>query len=260
MATNRNDYWLNSVWGELPYKVPGVEGLILPAGTTAERPSVGTGLAPGHMRYNTNTNRIEAYVNFNWETVVSGSIPTIITVPNITSLPAAPQTDGAISVVLDDGDGHELLLVWNNSNTTIPTLDKWRLLSSTELFSDSVVYRNQVISDLALQPIGNAFRTAFNPYVKEINVTITQAFDPGRTMFIQEAGGAVLMNSALINPQLVGTYQLKVQGSTNVPDGNFDDYLVVTTGQIMAVIAGGTGGGGEAVVYIKAVTQLEENP
>jgi len=262
MTTPKNDYWLNSVWGSLPYRVPGEEGLVLPSGTTAERPAGATGPFPGHIRYNDDINRLEAYVNFQWETVLSGDIPTIVTVPLIGNLPPAPQPDGALATVMDDGDGHELLFVWNNANTDLGVpFVKWRLLSTTELFSSAVVYRNEVITDLAIQNIGSAFATLFNPYVKEINVTIVDAFDPGRTLFIQEGGGAILMSSGLINPQLPGSYQLKIPDSTNSDtDGIQDDYLLNATGQVQAIIGGGTGSAGRAVVYIKAVTQLEESP
>lgn len=259
MATPKNDYWLNSVWGETPYKVPGVEGLVLPNGLTGERP---TSPLPGHIRYNTTTNKLEAYVNFSWQPLVSGDVPTIVTVPLIGSLPTAPQADGALATVLDDGDGHELMFVWNNANTDLGSpLTKWRLLSSTEAFADSVVYRNTVIdTSAAILPIGNPFATLFNPYVKEINVTITQAYTAGKTLEIQESGGATLMATGLINPQLVGTYQLKIPASTNSIDGIEDDYLLDATGQIVAVLGGGTGGAGQAVVYVRAVTQLEESP
>ncbi len=266
MATPKNDYWLNSVWGQHPYRVPGEEGLVLPSGNTGARPhgvvnGIDHGPFPGHLRYNTDDNRLEAYVNFQWETVVSGDVSTVATVDTTNDLPPAPQNDGALAVVLDDGDGHELLFVWNNTNTDLGSpIVKWRLLSTTELFSSAVVYRNQVITDLAMQNIGSAFLTLFNPYVKEINVTIVEAFDAGRTMFIQESGGAILMDSSLINPQLVGTYQLQIPDSTNVLDGISDDWLLDSTGQVQANIGGGSGSGGKAVVFIKTVTLLEESP
>jgi hypothetical protein len=258
MVTPKETYWLNNVWGELPYRVPGTEGLVLPAGFEIDRPS---SPEDGHIRYNKDSNRLEAYVNFQWETVVSGEVSTVATVDTINDLPPSPQSDGSLAVVLDDGDGHELLFVWNNTNTDISVVAKWRLLSTTELFSSAVVYRNQVITDLAIQNVGSAFLTVFNPYVKEINVTIVEAFDAGRTLFIQEGGGATLMDSLLINPQLEGTYQLKIPDSTNSnTDGIQDDYLLASTGQVQAVIGGGSGSAGKAVVFVKVVTLLEENP
>ena len=259
MATPKNDYWLNSVWGETPYKVPGVEGLVLPNGLTGERP---TTPLPGHIRYNTSTNRLEGYIGGSWKDIVSGDVPTIITVALIGNLPTAPLVDGALATVLDDGDGHELMFVWNNANVDLGApLTKWRLLSSTESFADSVVYRNTVIdTSAAILPIGSPFVPLFNPYVKEINVTIVQAYGAGKTLEIQESGGATLMASGLINAQLTGTYQLKIPDSTNALDGIEDDYLLDATGQIVAALGGGTGGAGQAVVYVKAVTQLEESP
>ncbi len=262
MATPKNDYWLKNVWGELPYRVPGQEGLILPSGTTAERPDGSSGLTPGHIRYNTSTNRLEAYVGAGtWEDIVSGNVPTITTAALVGNLPSGPQTSGAIAIVLDDGDQNELMFVWNNANIDLTApYYKWRMISSTELFSDAVVYRNAVVSDTAgTVPIGAPFNTLFNPYIKEINIDIQQPFASGVGLSIQESGSGILMASGLINPQLVGTYQLKIPGSNNVVDGFNDAYLVNTTGQMqLNVINPSTSG--RAVVYIKAVTQLEQNP
>ena len=262
MATNKNDYWLNNVWGELPYRVPGTDGLVLPAGNdTTDRPS---SPEDGHIRYNKTKERLEGWVNGNWEFIVSGDTPTILTVPDKLSIPNGPHADGDLLTVLDDGDGHELLFVWNNANPEIagpPAIYRWRLLSTTELFASAVVYRNQVIFDEPTQDIGAGFAILFNPYVKEINVTIIDAFDPGRTIHIREAGGGTLMDTPLINPQLPGTYQLKILDSTNSDsDGIQNKYLLNNTGRIEAVVGGASSGNGRAVVYIKAVTQLEETP
>lgn len=48
---------------------PGTEGITIPAGTTAQRPSVPNN---GELRYNTSLQRFEAYVNGEWQTIGSG--------------------------------------------------------------------------------------------------------------------------------------------------------------------------------------------
>ena len=276
--TSRNDYWLNAVWGELPYRIPGVEGLVLPVGDGGnDRPgNMGTpdatGPFRGHIRYNTDIERLEAYVNFQWETLVSGDVPITLVVDTVNNLPIAPQADGSLAVVLNslDGGGHQSMFVWNDTNTDLGTpLHRWLPLASTELFADSVVYRNEIVFDTFSTNIGSAFALPFNPYIKEINVDIQETFDPLTKINIWESGGSdPLMDENLINAQLVGTYQLKITGSNVspvlIPPDEYVKYLLGATGgtgQIEAIITGGPGGGpGRAVVYIKAVTQLEETP
>ncbi|NBS69597.1 hypothetical protein EBT31_11895, partial [bacterium] len=48
--------------------IPGVEGMVIPIGTTAERPS-GTN---GEVRYNSDTNRFEGYQNGSWQSIGNG--------------------------------------------------------------------------------------------------------------------------------------------------------------------------------------------
>jgi hypothetical protein len=50
-------------------EMPGVEGLTIPAGTSAERPSPAN---EGEIRYNTDTLRVEAYLNGTWTTFGAG--------------------------------------------------------------------------------------------------------------------------------------------------------------------------------------------
>ena len=50
--------------------LPGVEGVTIPAGTTAERPSPAN---EGEIRYNTDTLKVEAYLNGTWTTFGTGN-------------------------------------------------------------------------------------------------------------------------------------------------------------------------------------------
>jgi len=84
-------------------EMPGVEGLTIPAGTSAERPSPAN---EGEIRYNTDTLRVEAYLNGTWTnfgvgdgtvtsvtgtanqiTVVNGSVTPVV---SITTNPVLP--------------------------------------------------------------------------------------------------------------------------------------------------------------------------
>lgn len=69
MVTDRRQHWLNVLF---PAEVnfPGkTEGLVVPSGFTAERPSFPTN---GIIRYNKSANILEAYVNGAWVDILSG--------------------------------------------------------------------------------------------------------------------------------------------------------------------------------------------
>lgn len=63
--------------------LPGVEGVVFPRGTTAERPLVPTN---GELRYNTDTNNFEGYANGVWGSVSTGG--------GVTSINASGGTTG----------------------------------------------------------------------------------------------------------------------------------------------------------------------
>jgi hypothetical protein len=94
--------------------MPGVEGMTIPAGTSAERPSPAN---EGEIRYNTDTLSVEAYVNGTWAnfgvgngtvtsvsgtanqiTVVNGSVAPVV---SITTNPVMPGS-GSITVPVGD--------------------------------------------------------------------------------------------------------------------------------------------------------------
>ena len=255
MATNKNEHWLNVVFGETPYEIPGVEGLIVPAGTVGERPAAfGIDLKNGLIRYNTDNFAMEGFINGEWRNFLVGETPTVEVVDTINDLQSVPTpVDGDLSVVKDNS-GEEELYVYNSANTDLglPLL-KWRMLATTESSPPRVNFRNQLFdASVAVNNIGDPVLTPYSPFVKEINVDIQQAFNPGRTLQVQEGGASVLMSTAEINPQLVGTYQKLIPGSWNADP----TYALTTTGQIQAVQGGGTGGPGLAVVYVKYVVQV----
>jgi trimeric autotransporter adhesin len=76
--------------------LPGVEGVTIPAGTTAERP-----LTPnnGEIRYNTTTSRVEAYLNGTWTTmgVGDGTVTSVSGTANQISV-ASGSTTPVISI------------------------------------------------------------------------------------------------------------------------------------------------------------------
>jgi hypothetical protein len=93
---------------------PGVEGVTVPSGTTAERPSVPN---DGEIRCNTDLQRFEAYVNGLWQVVGSGdgTVSTVvgtadqITVVNPTTTPQVsissnPVIPGSGSITVPSGD------------------------------------------------------------------------------------------------------------------------------------------------------------
>ena len=94
-------------------EMPGVEGLTIPAGTSAERPSPAN---EGEIRYNTDTLRVEAYLNGTWTTfgVGDGTVTSVsgtanqITVANgsvapVVSITTNPVLPGLASVQVPAG-------------------------------------------------------------------------------------------------------------------------------------------------------------
>ena len=94
-------------------EMPGVEGLTIPAGTSAERPSPAN---EGEIRYNTDTLRVEAYLNGTWTTfgVGDGTVTSVsgtanqITVANgsvapVVSITTNPVLPGLASVQVPSG-------------------------------------------------------------------------------------------------------------------------------------------------------------
>ena len=94
-------------------EMPGVEGLTIPAGTSAERPSPAN---EGEIRYNTDTLRVEAYLNGTWTTfgVGDGTVTSVsgtanqITVVNgsvapVLSITTNPVLPGLASVQVPAG-------------------------------------------------------------------------------------------------------------------------------------------------------------
>jgi len=254
-ATDKQEHWLNVVFRELPYVIPETEGLVLPSGTTAERPPLAPNLQNGLIRYNLDTNRLESFTAGSWQNILQGNEPTINTVALIANLPSVPAPiDGDLATVLDDGSGNEEIYIWNSANADLGIpLNRWRLLSTTEMNPPRVNFRNETIdyTTPGVNNVGGPAAVVYSPFVKEINVSITQAFDGGATLSIQEGGGSLLMSTAEINTALVGEYQRITPQSNNTDP----TYALLSTGQIQAVLTGAPTQG-QAVVYVKYVVQI----
>ena len=82
MFTDRTSHWLNVIF---PHKVllPGDKGVIVPSGTTAQRPSPPD---PGTIRYNTTTIALEVYIGAPtnaWEEIAGGTGGLVKTASNV---------------------------------------------------------------------------------------------------------------------------------------------------------------------------------
>ena len=55
----------------MPIAVLGNQGILLPADTTANRPTSGNEFSNGVLRYNTTTNKVEGYVNSAWASILT---------------------------------------------------------------------------------------------------------------------------------------------------------------------------------------------
>jgi len=165
-------------------------------------------------------------------------------VANIAGLPGA-ASNGDESIVLDDGSGNEQNYVWNDANVDLgPPLRKWRLLATTASTTTRVDYRQSTIALLALNVIGGPITGT--SVIKEVFVEIITAYDPATVMLIQNDAGFVYMSAIQINPQLIGTYSVGLQGNST------DDSTNGGAGDLQALI-GGAPGAGAATVFVKYV-------
>ena len=116
--------------------VPGTEGMVIPSGTTAQRPSTPVN---GEIRYNTSTNQYEGYQNGAWAaigtgsgtvTLVSGTADQISVVNGTTtpvvSIATDPTIPGLQGVVLPKGN--------TGDRNPSPVTGEIRYNTSTNLF------------------------------------------------------------------------------------------------------------------------------
>ena len=177
--------------------------------------------------------------------VSSSATPSQTVIPTIGDLPGIPApVTGDLAIVLDNGGGEEEIYVWNDANVDLgaPYI-KWRLIATTEMAPPRVNFRNTVVSTAANTLLGAP--TSLDAKVKAVHVTITSVYDPGTTMRVSEAGGAIWMPTTSINTQLTGTYTEELQGN---------DAKLSTTGQLQAEIIGAPLSGA-SLVYVEYVVQ-----
>ena len=151
-------------------------------------------------------------------------------VASIAGLPGVAN-NGDEAIVLDDGLGNEQNYVWNDANADLgPPLRKWRLLATTASTTTRVNYRQDAIALLALNTISGPITGT--SVIKEVFIEITAAYSLGASITIQNDAGFIYMSSAQINPQLIGTYSIGLQGNLT------DDSTNGGGGDLQAIIGG----------------------
>lgn len=120
MFTDRTKHWLNVIFRD-EVRLPGVEGVIVPSGTTPERPShpsVGT------IRYNTTEDYLEVYMGGaspGWEVISSGANNAVSNASNVgTGHGVFKQKSGSVlefkslvaggNIVISDSGSDEILI------------------------------------------------------------------------------------------------------------------------------------------------------
>ena len=168
---------------------------------------------------------------------------TKVVVANIAGLPGA-ASNGDEAIVLDDGLGNEQNYVWNGANVDLGApLRRWRLLATTASSTARVNYRQDAIALASLTITGPITATSI---IKEVFVEITTAYTVAATIQVQNDAGFIYMSSAQINPQLVGTYSVGLQGNLT------DDSTNGGAGDLRVII-GGAPGVGAATVFVSLV-------
>jgi hypothetical protein len=117
-------------------------------------------------------------------------------------------------------------------------------LATTSSTTTRVNYRQDTIALSALNTISGPITAT--SIIKEVFVEITIAYSPGASIIIQNDAGFVYMSIAQINPQLIGTYSVGLQGNVT------DDSTNGGAGDLEAII-GGAPGVGAATVFISLV-------
>jgi hypothetical protein len=108
--------------------------------------------------------------------------------------------------------------------------------------ANAVEFRKALVGTGLIQNVGTPVPPA--SILHAVSVTIITPYSPGAVLEVRDGGGAVLMASALINPQLTGTYTLATPGNNSF----------FTNPQILLIVSGGpvVGAGVVDIIYQKA--------
>lgn len=166
----------------------------------------------------------------------------IVDIPaNLTTIPS--PVNGDLAIVRDNSSGsdpnHPEALYVYDDDAPNPRMG-WRLMSSTDMLTQRVDYRQIAFSTGAINALG--VPVPANAIVKEVSVTVLTAYPPGTTIDIRDSGGTIYMPNTNINAQVAGTY-IEYLSSNDT---------VVTGTQLQSLVGGGPGFG-NSFTYIKFV-------
>lgn len=211
--------------------LPGLEGVVLPQGTTAERPPVPNN---GELRYNTDTQTFEGYANGVWGSIAVGA--------GVTSIDASGGTTGLVftggpitssgvltlSGTLDvdsGGTGANTLTGYvkgngtaaMTANATVPTTDLSGTVSNAQLTNDSITINGNTValggsttvtaSTISALTIGTGLSgTSFDG-----SSPVTIAID---STVVTLDGTQTLTNKTLTEPKILNTWKLTGSGAS----------------------------------------------
>jgi len=211
--------------------LPGTAGVVVPAGTTAQR-GVGSN---GELRYNTDTATLEAYANNAWGAIVSGSGVSTFSAGTTGFTPNVPTSGGVVLAgtlnAANGGTGAAGTLtgyVYGNgtsamtASTTIPTTALSGTITNAQLANSSLTINSTTIS-LG----GSATITAAAPYALTIASGLTgtpsSTYNGSAAVSLSIATQAGITpgtyGSALAIPQVTVNSQGIVTGITTIASG-----------------------------------------
>jgi fibronectin-binding autotransporter adhesin len=193
--------------------MPGVEGMTIPAGTSAERPSPAN---EGEVRYNTDTLKVEAYLNGTWTTfgTGNGTVTSVsgtanqISVANgsttpVVSIATNPVIPGAGSITVPTGD--------TASRPVTPVNGMMRYNSETGLFEG---YLTGAWSAFTSGGGSGVTSVATGTGLTGGPITSTGTISIDSTV-VTLTGTQTLTNKTLASPAITGTVKLTGSGASS---------------------------------------------
>jgi hypothetical protein len=227
--------------------IGGAGAIEVPVGTTANRPV--TGISNGALRYNTDINDLEGYINSGWTPISTGSASTVSTFSGgTTGLTPASATSGAITLggtlaVANGGTGltttptNGQIDIGNGSGFTRTTLTAGTAISVTNA-AGSITIANTGVTAIA----GTAGNVTLSAATGSVTANLATAGTAGTYAQVTTDAFGRVTAGVVINPVSSGGTGLSTATANGVIYGNGTSAMGVTAqGTASQVLTGSAG-------------------